>query len=218
MASRAISSQNGKNAIGSALKDQYGLEAETREGVMKRTAFSAILIIAAVVAVVGGRAISAKDKYTLQVPGGLAFSEFRGYEGWSVIAISENGGHIAVIMGNPAMIDAYKDGVPGNGKPFPDGARMAKIHWIPKKQETYPGQPTVPGTQHDVDFMVKDSKRFADSGGWGYAEFEYNAASDTFRPGNLNDEPPQANDAKCGYACHTIVQSKDYVFTEYGHR
>jgi Cytochrome P460 len=218
MASRAISSQNGKNAIGSALKDQYGLKAETREGVMKRTAFSAILIIAAVVAVVGGRAISAEDKYTLQVPGGLAFSEFRGYEGWSVIAISENGGHIAVIMGNPAMIDAYKEGVPGNGKPFPDGARMAKIHWIPKKQETYPGQPTVPGTQHDVDFMVKDSKRFADSGGWGYAEFEYNAASDTFRPGNLNDEPPQANDAKCGYACHTIVQSKDYVFTEYGHR
>jgi hypothetical protein len=218
MASRAISSQNGKNAIGSALKDQYGLKAETREGVMKRTAFSAILIIAAVVAVVGGRAISAEDKYTLQVPGGLAFSEFRGYEGWSVIAISENGGHIAVIMGNPAMIDAYKEGVPGNGKPFPDGARMAKIHWIPKKQETYPGQPTVPGTQHDVDFMVKDSKRFADSGGWGYAEFEYNAASDTFRPGNLNDEPPQANDAKCGYACHTIVQTRDYVFTEYGHR
>lgn len=185
---------------------------------MKRTALSAILIIVAVVAVWGGRAISAEDKYALQVPGGLAFSEFRGYEGWSVIAISENGGHVAVIMRNPAMIDAYKDGVPGNGKTFPDGARTAKIHWIPKKQEAYPGQPTVPGTQHDVDFMVKDSKRFADSGGWGYAEFEYNAASDTFRPGNLNDEPPQANDAKCGYACHTIVRSKDYVFTEYGHR
>jgi hypothetical protein len=185
---------------------------------MKRTALTASLIVAAVVAVLGGRAISAEDKYTLQVPGGLALSEFRGYEGWSVISISENGGHIAVIMGNPAMIDAYKEGIPGNGKPFPDGARMAKIHWIPKKQETYPGQPTVPGAQHDVDFMVKDSKRFADSGGWGYAEFEYNAASDTFRPGNLNDEPPQANDAKCGYACHTIVQTKDYVFTEYGHR
>jgi Cytochrome P460 len=185
---------------------------------MKRTTFSAILIIAAVVAVLGGRAISAQDKYTVQVPGGLAFAEFRGYEGWSVIAISENGGKIAVIMGNSVMIDAYKEGVPGNGKPFPDGARMAKIHWIPKKQETYPGQPMVPGTQHDVDFMVKDSKRFADSGGWGYAEFEYDAASDTFRPGTSSDEPPQANDAKCGFACHTIVQTRDYVFTEYGHR
>ena len=76
----------------------------------------------------------------------------------------------------------------------------------------------MPDTQHDVDFMVKDSKRFADSGGWGYAEFEYDAPSDTFRPGGLTDQPPQANDAKCGFACHTIVKTKDYVFTEYGKR
>lgn len=86
----------------------------------------------------------------------------------------------------------------GNGQPFPDGAKMAKIRWIPKKQETSPGQPIVPGTQHDVDFMVKDSKRFADSGGWGYATFEYEASSSTFRPGDTTDSPPQANDAKCG--------------------
>jgi hypothetical protein len=185
---------------------------------MKRTTFSAILIIATMVAVLGGRAISAQDKYTLQVPGGLAFADFKGYEDWSVIAISENGGKIAVIMGNPVMIDAYKEGVPGNGKPFPDGARMAKIHWIPKKQEAYPGQPMVPGTQHDVDFMVKDSKRFADSGGWGYAEFEYDAASASFRPGNETDEPPQEHDAKCGFACHTVVENRDYVFTDYGSR
>ena len=185
---------------------------------MKRNGFSAILIIAAVVAVLGGRAISAPDKYTLQIPGGLAFADFRGYEGWPVIAVSENGGKIAVIMGNPAMIDAYKEGVPGNGKPFPDGARMAKIHWIPKKQETYPGQPMVPGIQHDVDFMVKDSKRFADSGGWGYAVFDYDAKSDTFTPGTKADNPPQENDAKCGFACHTIVKTRDYVFTDYGKR
>ena len=74
----------------------------------------------------------------------------------------------------------------------------------------------MPGTQHDVDFMVKDSKRFADSGGWGWAVFEYDAASDTFRPGTTSDKPPQANDAKCGFACHTIVKTRDYVFTEYG--
>jgi hypothetical protein len=174
------------------------------------------LIIAVVI--LGGRAISAADKYTLQVPGGLAFADFKGYEDWSVIAISENLGMIAVIMGNPAMIAAFKEGIPDNGKPFPDGARMAKIHWTPKKQAAYPGQPMVPGAQHDVDFMVKDSKKFADSGGWGYAVFEYDAATDTFRPGNLTDKPPQANDAKCGYACHTAVQKRDYVFTEYGYR
>jgi hypothetical protein len=76
----------------------------------------------------------------------------------------------------------------------------------------------VPDAQHDVDFMVKDSKRFADSGGWGWGAFEYDAASDTFRPADLTDKPPQANDAKCGFACHTGVKSRDYVFTEYGHR
>ena len=177
-----------------------------------------IPMVAVSLAVIGSVAISAQDKYALKVPGGLAFSGFRGYEKWQVVAISQNGNLIAAILANPVMIDAYRAGVPGNGKPFPDGAKMAKIHWIPKKQETYPGQPMVPGTQHDVDFMVKDSKRFADSGGWGYAEFEYDAATETFRPGNTTDQPPQENDAKCGFACHTIVKNRDYVFTEYGKR
>jgi hypothetical protein len=184
---------------------------------MARIPFWLIVTIAVVLAVFGGRAISAQDKYIVQVPNGLAFFEFRGYEGWPVIAISENGGKISVIMGNSVMIDAYKGGAPGNGKPFPDGAKMAKIHWNPKKQETYPGQPTVPGTQHDVDFMVKDSKRFADSGGWGWGAL-YDAASDTFSPATEADNPPQGHDAKCGFACHTVAQTRDYVFTEYGHR
>jgi hypothetical protein len=167
---------------------------------------------------VAGAAISAQDRYTLKVPNGLAFSEFKGYEGWHVISISENGGLMAVILGNPAMIEAFKSGVPGNGKPFPDGAKMAKIHWNPKKNESVPGQPLVPNTLHDIDFMVKDSKRFSDSGGWGYGEFEYEAASDTFRPGTQMDQPPQANDAKCGAACHSVVKNQDYVFTQYPQR
>jgi len=183
-----------------------------------RSVLAGSAAVAVVLAALGGRAISLQDKYTVQVPGGLAFSEFRGYEDWAVIAISENGGKIAVILGNPVMIAAFKEGIPDNGKPFPDGAMMAKIHWIPKIQETYPGPPKVPGVQHDADFMVKDSKRFADSGGWGWAAFEHDAASDTFRPGGLTDSPPQANDAKCGFACHTIVKARDYVFTEYGKR
>jgi hypothetical protein len=178
-----------------------------------------VVIIAVVSAIlVIGQVMSAQDKYALQVPHGLAFSEFKGYESWPVIAISENGGKIAVILGNPVIIDAYKSGVPGNGKPFPDGSKMAKVHWNPKKAETEPGQPTVPGTLHDVDFMVKDSKRFADSGGWGWGAFDYDAASDTFMPSTLADKPPQGNDAKCGFACHTAVKSRDYVFTEYGKR
>jgi hypothetical protein len=170
-----------------------------------------------VLAVLGGMALAQQDKYTLKVPGGLAFSEFRGYEGWQVVAISQNDKLVAAILANPVMIDAYLAGIPGNGKPFPDGAKMAKIHWNPKKNQYFPDT-TVPGTQHDVDFMVKDSKRFADSGGWGWAVFVYDAASDTFRPGTLADEPPQANDAKCGFECHTTVEKRDYVFTEYGKR
>ena len=164
-----------------------------------------------------GAALSAQDRYTLKVPNGLAFSEFKGYERWQVMSVS-NGGLLAVILGNPAMIAAYEAGAPGNGKPFPDGARMAKIHWVAKKNEAVPGQPLMPTTLHDIDFMVKDSKRFADSGGWGYAEFEYDDAADAFRPGTTADQPPQGNDAKCGFACHTVVKNRDYVFTEFPKR
>ncbi len=162
--------------------------------------------------------ISAQDKYTLKIPNGLAFSEFRGYESWPVIAVSHNGAAVAAILGNPAMINAYKAGIPGNGKPFPDGAKMVKVHWNAKVDTAQPGAPTVPGTQHDVDLMVKDSKRFADSGGWGYGVFEIDPASGNFRLGNLGDKPPQGTDAKCGFACHTAVKTKDYVFTAYGQR
>jgi Cytochrome P460 len=184
---------------------------------MKRILSRVMVIIALVFAVLGSGASSTQDKYTLKVPNGLGFSEFKGYETWQVISISHGGGAMAVILGNPVMIEAYLAGIPGNGKPFPDGARMAKIHWVPKKLETFP-ESTVPATQHDADFMVKDSKRFADSGGWGWGAFEYDAASDSFRPANSTDKPPQGNDAKCGLACHTIVKSRDYVFTDYAKR
>jgi hypothetical protein len=184
---------------------------------MKRIAFPTIVTIAVLLAVLGGMALAQQDKFTLRVPNGLAFSEFRGYEAWQVVSISHDGDLLAAIVANPVMIDAYAAGIPSNGRPFPDGAKMAKIHWNPKKMERFPSA-IVPGTQHDVDFMVKDSTRFADSGGWGYAVFKYDAASDTFTPGTSADKPPQANDAKCGFACHTIVKTRDYVFTEYGHR
>jgi hypothetical protein len=184
---------------------------------MKKILSCVLVIIALVLAVSGGRAIPAQDKYTVKVPNGLAFSEFRGYESWQVVSISQDGPAVAAILANPVMIKAYQAGVPGNGKPFPDGSKMAKIHWTPKKLETFPAA-TVPGAQHDVDFMEKDSKRFADSGGWGWAVFDYDAASDTFTPGTMSGTPPQGNDAKCGFACHTSVKTRDYVFTDYGHR
>lgn len=165
----------------------------------------------------------AHDKYTVKVPGGLGFSEFRGYESWQMIAVSRQAaksgdsrgdGSFAVILGNPAMIEALESGIPDNGKPFPDGAKMAKMHYAQMPLAQFPTA-MVAGTQLDIDFMVKDSARFADGGGWGYAAFKYDAASETFTPFTTEDTPPQANDAKCGVACHTVAKSRDYVFTQY---
>jgi cytochrome P460 len=175
-------------------------------------------VAVALAALATAAASSAQDKYSLKVPDGLAFSEFRGYEGWELVSISNNGGRVAAILGNPEMIRAFKAGIPGNGKPFPNGAKMAKIHWAPITKESEPGAPIVPDTLHDVDFMVKDSKRFADSGGWGYAVFEYDVAGSAFRIGNTEDHPPQGNNAKCGAACHTIAAKQNYVFTAYAKR
>jgi len=161
-------------------------------------------------AVLGGIALAAQDKYTLQVPGGLAFSEFRGFESWQTISVSQSGNLIEVILGNPAMIEAYAAGIPGNGRKFPDGAKMAKIHWNAKQSAEAPAPTTVPASLHDVDFMLKDSTKYADSGGWAYAQFDYTAATDTFKP--------LGTGTKCGAACHNIVKNKDYVFTAYGKR
>jgi hypothetical protein len=174
-------------------------------------AFGLVLIV------MGGVALAQHDKYALKVPGGLAFSEFQGYEGWQIGSTSQTDKAVAAILANPEMIEAYLAGIPDNGKPFPDGVKMAKIHWTPAKNKYFPDT-KVPGTQHDVDFMVKDSKRFADSGGWGWAAFNYDAASDAFTPATLSDTPPQANDAKCGFECHTLVEKRDYVFTKYAKR
>src|ERR1051325_7501662 len=184
---------------------------------MNRKSTRMTVFVGMVVSVAAALALAAGDKYAVKVPGGLAFSEFRGYEAWQTISISRNAKVEAVILGNPAMIDAYRAGIPANGKPVPDGAKMAKVHWTPKPSEFFP-EAIVPGKLVNVDFMMKDSKRFADSGGWGYAVFDYDAASDTFKPGDSTGTPPQGNDAKCGFTCHTAAKARDYVFTDYGKR
>jgi hypothetical protein len=164
------------------------------------------------------------DKYTVKVKNGLAFSEFKGYEDWQVVAPSHTDGYnvMRVIVANPVMIQAYKDGVPGNGKPFPDGSKMAKIQWEPRKITDAPFSEktpdTVPGRLTEVEFMEKDSKRFAETNGWGYGAFKYDAASDVFTPVTSADKPPQGNDARCGAACHKLEAKKDSVFTEYPRR
>ena len=183
---------------------------------MKRKQIASLMLVSA--SIVGGIALAAQDRYTVKVPGGLSFSEFRGYEGWQAIATSSTEKAVAVILGNPVMIEAYRAGIPANGKPVPDGAKMAGDPLEARKPSQFFPTATVPGELLNVDGMVKDSKRFADSGGWGYAVFEYDAASDSFRPGTTASAPPQGNDAKCGFACHTRAKTRDYVFTEFQKR
>ena len=112
---------------------------------MKRKSTGLTVFVSMFFSMLVALGVAAQDKYTVKVPNGLSFSEFRGYESWQVVSVSQDGNLIAAILANPMMIQAYLAGVPSNGKPFPDGAKMAKIHWIPKKMETFPAA-TVPGT------------------------------------------------------------------------
>jgi hypothetical protein len=194
---------------------------------MKRILPLLAAIIALALTVLGGRANFAQDKqdkYTLKVPGGLAFSDFKGYEDWQAVApsLTDASNVIRLIVANPVMIDAYRQGVPGNGKPFPDGSKIAKVVWTPKKLTTPPFSAStpdkVPGELTEVELIEKDSKRFSDTHGWGYAVFDYDASSSGFRPATSTSKSPQGHDAKCGAPCHELAASKDYIFTEYPKR
>jgi hypothetical protein len=156
-------------------------------------------------------ALKAQDKYTLKVPNGLAFADFKGYEDWQVVAVSQTDALLKVMVANPVMIAAYRAGIPGNGKPFPDGSKIAKIEWKPKKSTESPFEVRIPDNLQDVFFIEKDVKRFPDTKGWAYAAFDYTPASGKFAP----DPTGVVN---CGFACHTIVSKKDYIFTAYGTR
>jgi len=170
------------------------------------------------------KAAATQDRSTLQIPGGLSFSEIKGYEQWQVVApsLTEAAGVIRVIVANPLMIKAYQDGVPGNGKPFPDGSKIVKLEWKPKKITSLPFSEktpdTVSGDLEEVEFIVKDSKRFSSAHGWGYAMFDYDATSGTLAPATLSSHPPVGHDAKCGAACHELAASRNYIFTAYANR
>jgi hypothetical protein len=152
-----------------------------------------------------------QSKYLLKSPSGIAFSDFRGYEDWATVSSAHTDDVLKVIVANPEMIKAFKSGIPGNGQPFPDGSMIVKLQWKPKKSTEAPFVVDVPDVFKQAFVMEKDSKRFPKSGGWGYAVFNYDAASDTFSADakSLSD---------CGYACHTPVKAKDYIFHPYQKR
>ena len=169
-----------------------------------------LTIAVAVLAVLVATVVYAQDKYSLKSPSGIAFSDFRGYEDWAVVSSSRTDDRLKVIVANPAMIKAYKAGTPGNGQTFPEGSMIVKLQWKPKKSTEAPFVVDVPEAFTQAFVMEKDSKRFPKSGGWGYALFNYEAASDSFTA------DPSPSD--CGHKCHVAVKAKDYIFHPYQKR
>jgi len=170
-----------------------------------------IAIVVLALAVASGMAMSAQDKYTAKLADGLPLSDWRGYEDWQLISTSKTDDRMKVILGNPTIIAAFKSGIPGNGKPFPEGSKIAKVQWKPKKSTEAPFVVDVPDTLADLFFMEKDSKRFPETGGWGYAQFDYDPTSATYTA-------DKAGTPSCGQVCHVKVKAKDYVFHPYQER
>ena len=177
---------------------------------MNNRRMSTIAATGLALAIANGVALSAEDKYALTSPSGIAFSDFRGYEDWAVVSSARTDEVLKVIVANPTMINAYKAGVPGNGKLFPDGSKIAKLQWKFKKSAEAPFVVDVPDVFTQAFVIEKDSKRFPNSGGWGYALFNYEAASDKFAA------DPSPSD--CGHACHVAVKAKDHIFHPYQKR
>jgi hypothetical protein len=174
---------------------------------MRSKAIATFLVAAASLAVFGGVSLAEQDRSTLKVPNGLSFSEFNGYDGWEDVSVSETEGSVKAILGNPTTIKAYKDGIPENGKPFPEGVKFVKIEWIKKKNPLSPYFVEIPDTLKTLSFIVKDTARFPKTHGWAYAQFAYDPKSKTLKP--------SVTGTACGFGCHTIVASRDYIFTAY---
>jgi hypothetical protein len=196
-------------------QEPQGQKIETRTAVSRIASFLIVATAVAVLAVLGATILNAQgqnnDKYSLKSPSGIAFSDFRGYEDWSVASSARTDEILKVIVANPTMIKAYKAGVPINGQAFPDGSMIVKLQWKLKKSTEAPFAVEVPDVFSQAFVMEKDSKRFAKSGGWGYAVFNYDATSDKF---SADAKSP----SDCGFACHTPVKAKDYIFHPYQKR
>ena len=193
----------------SAAHKQQEQKTDTRPFMERIAGITIVATAAAALAVPLAKAVNVDDKYSLKSPSGIAFSDFRGYEDWAVVGPARTTEVLKIIVANPAMIKAYKAGTPGNGQPFPEGSRIVKIQWKPKKSKEAPFDVDVADVLAQVFVMEKDSKRFPKNGGGsGYAVFNYDASSGKF-------SPDAKSPSDCGNACHTAVKAKDYIFHPY---
>ena len=199
----------------SVAQERQEQKIEARTAVQRIASVTFVVIAVALLAALGVIALFAqtrdRDKYSLKSPSGIAFSDFRGYEDWADVSSSRTDDRLKVIVANPTMIKAFKAGISASGQPFPDGSMIVKLQWTQKKSTEAPFVVDVPDVFREVFVMEKDSKRFPKSNGWGYAVFNYDAASDTFTP-------DAKSPSDCGNACHTAVKAKDYIFHPYQKR
>jgi cytochrome P460 len=195
-------------------------QAQQEQNVEARTAVKHIVTFAiaastALLVILGGAVLYARgqdnDRYSLRSPDGIAFSDFRGYEDWSTVSSARTTDVLKVIVANPAMMNSFKAGVPANGQPFPEGSMIVKLQWSQKKSTEATFDVDVPDAFKQAFVMEKDSKRFPKTGGWGYAVFNYDAAS-----GKFTADPTAHQD--CGNTCHVAVKAKDYIFHPYEKR
>ena len=131
-----------------------------------------------------------------------------GYRDWKLISVAHEEGQlkdIRAVLGNDLAIKAYRE-----GKPFPEGAIVGRIAWrhVPSEENNKvfgQAQSFVPGEQPPwyLQFMVKDTKKYAATGGWGYAQFDKDG-----KPG------PESDMKKC-FPCHQAIKDRDFVFTRY---
>jgi hypothetical protein len=166
------------------------------------------IALAAALGVLGaGFALAAQDRSALKVPDGLPFSDFKGYEDWQAVAVSQTQ-NLKLIAANPVMMRAFKQGLPAAAKSFPEGSKVVKIEWLAEKNPVSPYEVRIPKTLKSLSFIEKDSRRFPKSHGWGYAKFERDPASGELKPSVTGTD--------CGNACHTAqVAAQDYIFTAY---
>jgi hypothetical protein len=129
-----------------------------------------------------------------------------GYRDWKLVSVAHEEGSLndlRAILGNDLAVKAYREGK----LPFPDGAIIARLAWnyVPSEENNKVfgrAQSFVAGSATNIQFMVKDAKKYAATGGWGFAQFK--------------DGKPDATAAlKSCFPCHEPVKARDFIFTRY---
>jgi hypothetical protein len=128
------------------------------------------------------------------------------YRDWKLISVAHEAGNLndlRAVLGNDVAITAYRD----RKRRFPDGAIIARLAWtyVPSEENNKAfgrSQSFVAGLPTNVQFMVKNSKKYASTGGWGFAQFK-------------DGQPAGVAAEKTCYACHQPVEERDFVFTRY---